>query len=180
MINHAAPVKAGSGPKSADSGLDATPQPAPWCRHERFPRHLWHLPRDYPLAIRWLRPSFLTRDHWTPGRKGWVCHGTATLRYVDEGEAAVCAAGSEERPNVCLRTDGLGLRPYRQRPRGDRVRRAVPCVAPRLWYRSRHLGPQHHRRRRQDQRSRRARLSRRAAERGDPQGHRTDLSAISS
>src|SRR5258708_37194281 len=37
--------------------------------HERLPRHLWHLPRDYELAIRWLRPSFLTRDHWTPGRQ---------------------------------------------------------------------------------------------------------------
>ena len=28
--------------------------------HERSSRHLWHLPRDYELAIRWLRPSFLT------------------------------------------------------------------------------------------------------------------------
>src|SRR6202035_765457 len=37
--------------------------------HARFPRHLRHLPRDYELAIRWLRPSFLTRDHWTPGRQ---------------------------------------------------------------------------------------------------------------
>src|SRR6202023_2540761 len=38
--------------------------------HVRFPRHLWHLPRDYELAIRWLRPSFLTRDHWTPRPHG--------------------------------------------------------------------------------------------------------------
>jgi hypothetical protein len=30
--------------------------------HERSPRHLLHLPRDYELAIRWLRPSFLNRD----------------------------------------------------------------------------------------------------------------------
>ena len=28
--------------------------------HERFPRHLLHLPRDYELAIRWPRPSVLT------------------------------------------------------------------------------------------------------------------------
>ena len=28
--------------------------------HGQFPRHLWHLPRDYGLAIRWLRPSFLS------------------------------------------------------------------------------------------------------------------------
>ena len=28
-------------------------------RHERPPRHLRHLPRDYELAIRWLEPSYL-------------------------------------------------------------------------------------------------------------------------
>src|ERR1700693_1619892 len=49
-------------------------------RHERFPRHLWHLPRDYELAIRWLRPSFLTRDHWTPGRNGRI---SMELRLYD-------------------------------------------------------------------------------------------------
>ncbi|MGY3239861.1 MULTISPECIES: hypothetical protein [unclassified Bradyrhizobium] len=27
--------------------------------HERSPRHLHYLPRDYELAIRWLEPSFL-------------------------------------------------------------------------------------------------------------------------
>ena len=37
---------------------------------------------------------------------------------------------------------------------------------------ARHLRPQHHGRRRQDQRARRPRLSRPAAQRGDPQGHR--------
>src|SRR5450759_5706857 len=57
-------------PQTGFSGaLDANPPAGPWYRHERFPRHLWHLPRDYELAIRWLRPSFLTRDHWTPGRQ---------------------------------------------------------------------------------------------------------------
>lgn len=29
-------------------------------RNERSPRHLWHLPRDYGLAIRWLRPSLIS------------------------------------------------------------------------------------------------------------------------
>src|SRR6202047_3683425 len=97
--------------------------------HERFPRHLWHLPRDYELAIRWLRPSFLTRDHWTPGRKGRDIHGLTPLRYVDQGEAHLRAARSGERADVCLRTDGLRLRPYRQRAPGHRVRRAVPAAA---------------------------------------------------
>src|SRR5260370_17542661 len=60
--------------------LDAVPPAAPLWFHERFPRHLWHLPRDYELAIRWLRPSFLTRDHWTPGRKGRV---SMELRLYD-------------------------------------------------------------------------------------------------
>src|SRR3984957_16854800 len=95
--------------------------------HARSPRHLWHLPRDYELAIRWLRPSFLTRDHWTPGRKGRDIHGTTPLRYVDPGEAHLRAARSEKRADVCLRTDGLRLCPYRQRAAGDHFRRAVPA-----------------------------------------------------
>src|SRR5436305_5961254 len=73
----------------------------------RCPRHLWHLPRDYELAIRWLRPSFLKRDHWTPGRKGRDIHGFAPLRYVDKGKAKLCAARSRKRAHVCLRTDRL-------------------------------------------------------------------------
>src|SRR5665647_2450233 len=87
--------------------LTQSPPLAHGIRHERFPRHLWHLPRDYELAIRWLRPSFLTRDHWTPGRKGRDFHGTAPLRYVDQGKAAIHAARSRQRAHVCLRTDGL-------------------------------------------------------------------------
>ncbi|WP_315758940.1 MULTISPECIES: hypothetical protein [unclassified Bradyrhizobium] len=46
--------------------------------HERFPRHLLHLPRDYALAIRWLRPSFLNRDDQDArpaGRKRDSCRG---------------------------------------------------------------------------------------------------------
>src|ERR1700722_13841540 len=110
--------------------LTASPGLAHGGSHERFSRHLWHLPRDYELAIRWLRPSFLTRDHWTPGRKGWVVYGTATLRYLDPGEAALRAARSGQCAPVCVRADGLRLRPYRQCAPGDRVRRAVPAAAP--------------------------------------------------
>src|SRR5882757_10739022 len=105
--------------------LDAVPPAAPLWFHERFPRHLWHLPRDYELAIRWLRPSFLTRDHWTPGRKGRVIHGLTPLRYLDQGKAHLRAARSCERAHVCLRTHGLRLRAYRQRAPGHCVRRAV-------------------------------------------------------
>src|ERR1700679_3416076 len=119
--------------KTGFSGaLDANPQAVPWENHERFPRHLRHLPRDYELAIRWLRPSFLTRDHWTPGRKGRDIHGTATLRYLDPGEAGLRAARSGECAPVCGRADGLRLRPYRQCAPRDRVRRAVPAAAPSL------------------------------------------------
>jgi hypothetical protein len=90
-------------PKTAISGLDATPQAAAWWRYERFPPHLRHLPRDYSLAIGWLRPSFLTRDHWTPGRKGRDIHGTLPVRYVEQAEAAVHAARSR---HVCQRSQG--------------------------------------------------------------------------
>src|SRR5882724_9214499 len=75
--------------------------------HERFPRHLRHLARDYELAIRWLRPSFLTRDHWTPGRNGRDIHGIAPLRYPDQGKARFHAARSLQCAHVCLRADGL-------------------------------------------------------------------------
>src|SRR3979409_2141344 len=60
MINHggAAPV---SWPKPAFLGhLTPCPSVPHGVRDERFPRHFRHLPRDYELAIRWLRPSFLT------------------------------------------------------------------------------------------------------------------------
>src|SRR3954466_6378783 len=120
------------GGQMAISPLDAAPEAAAWCRHERFPHDLQHL-RDYPLARSWLRPSFLTRDHWTPGRKGRDFHGLTPLRYVDQGEAAIRAARSQQRAHVCLRADGLRFRAYRQRTPGDRVRSAVPAAAPSLW-----------------------------------------------
>src|ERR1700750_601644 len=107
MINHGGPKRA----LAAESGPCKALTPSPGLAHgnfdERSPRHLQHLPRDYELAIRWLRPSFLTRDHWTPGRKGRDFHGLATLRYLDEGEAAVRAARSRKRAHVCLRADGV-------------------------------------------------------------------------
>src|SRR3979490_670530 len=128
MINHGR--RAVSCPKPAFLWhLTASPGLAHGVGDERFPRHLWHLPRDYELAIRWLRPSFLTRDHWTPGRKGRDIHGPATLRYLEQGKARLRAARSLERAPICLRADGLRLRPYRQRAPGDRVRRAVPAAA---------------------------------------------------
>jgi hypothetical protein len=37
--------------------------------HERFPRHLLRLPRDYELAIRWLGRLFSTEMIRTPGRQ---------------------------------------------------------------------------------------------------------------
>src|SRR5436190_23501391 len=91
--------------------LTESPRLAHGGSHERSPRHLQHLPRDYELAIRWLRPSFLTRDHWTPGRKGRDIHAIAPVQYVDEGRAsaAVRPTRSRQRTNVCLRADGLRL-----------------------------------------------------------------------
>src|SRR5665213_148067 len=86
--------------------LDAVPRAGPWWFRVRFPRHLRHLPRDYELAIRWLRPSFLTRDHWTPGRKGRE-YGPATLRYLDPRKARLRAARSRQCADVCLRPHGL-------------------------------------------------------------------------
>src|ERR1700680_4858750 len=95
-------------PKPAFPGhLTPSPGLAHGIRHERVPHHLWHLPRDYELAIRWLRPSFLTRDHWTPGRKGRDIHGITPLRYVDQGKARLHAARSGECADVCLRANGL-------------------------------------------------------------------------
>src|ERR1700687_695071 len=86
-----------------------TPSPglAHGIRHERAPHHLLQLQRDYDLAIRCVRPSFLTRDHWTPGRKGRDIHGLTPLRYVDPGKAHLRAARSQQRAHVCLRADGL-------------------------------------------------------------------------
>src|SRR5258707_10445784 len=95
-------------PKPAFPGhLTQSPRLAHGSPHERFSRHLWHLPRDYELAIRWLRPSFLERDHWTPGRNGRDFHAITTVRYVDQGEAAVHAARSRQRARICLRADSL-------------------------------------------------------------------------
>src|ERR1700687_4264777 len=93
MINHRPPAV--SWPKQGFlKHLTQSPRLDHGSSHERSPRHLWHLPRDYELAIRWLRPSFLTRDHWTPGRKGTDVHGFAPLRYVDQAKAHLRAARS--------------------------------------------------------------------------------------
>ena len=76
------------------------------------------------------------------------------LRYADAREAGFQAARSDQRAHVCMRADGLRLRPYRQCAAGDRVRRAVPAAAAHLRREHVTLRPQHHRRRRQDQRAR--------------------------
>ena len=54
----------------------------------------------------------------------------AALQHADAEEGGVRAARPDERAHVCLRPDGLRLRPYRQRAAGHRVRRAVPAAAP--------------------------------------------------
>ena len=51
-----------SGESGRFAALDGKTAVAHGDSHERSPRHLLHLPRDYALAIRWLRLSFLNRD----------------------------------------------------------------------------------------------------------------------
>ena len=70
---------------------------------------------------------------------------------------------SGERADVCLRTDGLQPRPYRQLPAGGGLRPAVPAAAPPLRRGPRHLRAQRHGRGRQDQRQRRRDRARRSA-----------------
>jgi hypothetical protein len=53
--------------------------------HERSPRHRLYLPRDYKLAIRWLRPSFLNRDSQDArptGRDFFRLHAKLGMRGV--------------------------------------------------------------------------------------------------
>ncbi len=100
------------------------------------------------------------------------------LQHADAPEGAVPADRSQQRAHVCVRADGLRLRPHRQRAARHRVRRAVPAAAAHLWGRACHLRAQHHRRRRQDQRAGGGGISRPTAERGDPQGHDQDREAV--
>src|ERR1700744_293500 len=85
----------------ASLDLDAEPVFAAWCRHERPPRHLHYL-RDYELATRWLRPSFLKHLEITgrPARGEQVIHGFATLRYADARKALLCADRSGQCADV--------------------------------------------------------------------------------
>ncbi|MGJ4950115.1 hypothetical protein [Bradyrhizobium sp. HKCCYLS20291] len=62
MINHEAGRQRLSGENGRFAALDGNTLLDHGETHERFPRHRLHLPRDYELAIRWLRPSFLNRD----------------------------------------------------------------------------------------------------------------------
>jgi len=98
---------------------------------KRFPRHLWHLPRDYELAIRWLRPSFSQHEiTGRPAARGRDIHAIAPVRYVDPGEAAFRAARSQQRAHVCPAGRRSTTSPISANARpGDRVRRAVPALA---------------------------------------------------
>ena len=103
----------------------------------------------------------------------------APLQHPDPPQGGVRAHRSGGGAGLCLRAYGLRLRPYRQRPAGDRVRRSVPPAPPGLRGGPRDLCAQHHRRRRQDQRPRNPRLSRLAVQRGDRKSHRSDGAAVS-
>src|ERR1700716_2609925 len=60
MINHGDLARRFTPQTGFLRALDAVRRRPHGNLHERVPRHLWHLPRDYELAIRWLRPSFLS------------------------------------------------------------------------------------------------------------------------
>ena len=93
-------------------------------------------------------------------------HDPSPLRHPGPRQARLRSDRSGAGDDVCLRTDGLQLRPHRQRPAGGGVRRAVPPAARPLWRRPRGLCGQRHRRRRQDQPEGRRRG------RGDRRDHR--------
>src|SRR5262249_35958599 len=98
--------------------------------------------RLFASAKRWLRPSFLfletldtpgqqaagvptiayyiERHDWRDAAHRLIGYGAEALRYADPREARLHAARSIERADVCLRSDGLRLRPYRQCAAGDR------------------------------------------------------------
>ncbi|MGY3453431.1 hypothetical protein [Bradyrhizobium sp. USDA 4353] len=80
MINLEAGPERLSGENGRFAALDGNTPLDHGETHERFPRHLLHLPRDYALAIRWLRPSFSTEMIRTPGRQvGSVISAVAAL-----------------------------------------------------------------------------------------------------
>src|ERR1043166_5246301 len=113
---------------AARATLDGKPNPSHNGRHERPSRNLRHLPGDYSLAHSWLRPSFLKIRDRRPA-KPEVSRGPEALRYVVARETGIRADRPVTRAHVCVRTDGLRLRPYRQCAPGHRVRRAVPIWA---------------------------------------------------
>ena len=174
-------------PAAARQRLDAMAVLDHCARHER-PLYLSaaFAGRLFASDTRWLRPSFLlfeTMDARPAGQGRAITHGfePMDLKLYDtltREKRVFSPLDPAQRAHVCVRADGLRLRPYRQRAAGDRVRRAVPPAAPHLRRRPRHLCAQHHRRRRQDQCARGGGISRPAAQRGDPQGHGKDRPAI--
>ena len=185
-------------PREPPETLDGTPLRSHNGRHERPFRNLRHLPGDYSLAHRWLRPSFLkfetkrtpgqqVQAHFSHAQNGRAknrkpegrVRGTQAVRYADTRKAGICPARSLARAHVCVRTDGLRFRPYRQCAPGHRVRRAVPAAAPPLRRRT-HVTYVRNITDVDDKINARAArgISGPAAERGDPPGHREDRGAV--
>ena len=113
------------------------------------------------------------------GLKLWntLTRAKEEFRPLDWQNAALADTDRRVRMYVCGPTVYDFAHIGNARP-GHRLRRPVPAAAPPLWRGARHLCPQHHRRRRQDQRAGGARLSGPAAERGDREGHRDDGAAV--
>ena len=79
---------------------------------------------DYP-AGHGRRPSAVAPEDET-------FDDAAPLQHPDPPQGGVRADRSGGGACLCLRAYGLRLRPYRQRPAGDRVRRSVPPAPPGL------------------------------------------------
>ena len=143
-----------SGPALAPSRRPARPA-AP--RSQAWSRARAVLYRRRPAARAWRsRMPAARRSRPRPGPAAPpAARGSIdeAVQFADRPQGDLRPGGSPAADDVCLRPDGLQLRPYRQRPRRGRVRRAVPAAAAAL--RRRALRPQHHRRGRQDHQCRR-------------------------
>src|SRR3954452_21946885 len=95
MINHESPGRLVSQTGFSEA-LDAVPSAGPWYCHVRVPRHLWHLPRDYELAIRWLRPSF---SHEITGRPAGSAPGLTFASFRRERVCERESRGTDKKYN---------------------------------------------------------------------------------